>query len=83
MLHTPFEPAVVVDVSSVWERRRELLRVYASQVELGPDDEPTALNDGSFLAVLEARAVHYGSLAQVAYGEPLATDGPVLLRELA
>jgi bacillithiol biosynthesis deacetylase BshB1 len=81
-LHTPFEPSAVVDVSPVWERRLGLLRVYESQVVRGPHDEPTALNDGSFLGVLEARAVHYGSLAGVPFGEPLALDRPVLIRDL-
>ena len=82
MLHTPFEPSVVVDVGSVWRQRCELLRVYASQVTQGTDDEPTALNDGSFVAMLEARAVHYGSLAGITHGEPFDADGPVLLEEL-
>ena len=82
MLHTPFEPSVVVDVGTVWESRRELLRVYESQVSRGADDEPTALNDGRFIAMLEARAVHFGALAGVSYGEPFATDGPVLLQSL-
>lgn len=82
MLHTPFEPSVVVDVGPVWEERRRLLRVYESQVSRGRDDEPTALNDGRFVAMLEARAVHYGSLAGVAYAEALHTDGPVLVQDL-
>lgn len=82
MLHTPFEPAVVVDVGSVWEARRRLLRVYESQVSRGAGDESTALNDGRFVAMLEARAVHFGSMAGVAFGEPFDTDGPVLLQNL-
>lgn len=82
MLHTPFVPAVVVDIGSVWERRCQLLRVYASQVTQRGDDEPTALNDGSFLAMLEARAVHYGSTAGVAFGEAFDIDGPVLVQNL-
>ena len=52
------------------------------QVSRGAHDEPTALNDGSFIAALEARAVHFGAMAGVAYGEPFATDGPVLLQRL-
>jgi bacillithiol biosynthesis deacetylase BshB1 len=83
MLHTPFEPAVVVDVGAVWQARCQLLRVYRSQVSRGPGDEPTALNDGSFLSLLEARSVHYGAMVGVAHGEPLATDGPLLLSGLA
>jgi bacillithiol biosynthesis deacetylase BshB1 len=82
MLHTPFEPSVVVDVGGVWRSRCELLRVYESQVSRGADDEPTALNDGRFIAMLEARAVHFGAMAGVAYGEPFDTDGPVLMKSL-
>jgi bacillithiol biosynthesis deacetylase BshB1 len=82
MQHQPFEPTVVVDVGGVWKDRLELLRVYESQVSRGAGDEPTALNDGRFLATLEARAVHFGALAGVDYGEPFDTDGPVLMQSL-
>lgn len=82
MLHQPFEPAVIVDVGSVWQARCALLRVYESQVLRAAGEESTALNDGRFVAMLEARAVHFGSLAGVAYGEPFDTDGPVLVQNL-
>ena len=82
MLHQPFEPTVVVDVGTVWQSRRELLRVYESQVSLGADDEPTALNDGRFVAMLEARSVHFGAMVGIDHGEPLDTGGPVLLQNL-
>jgi bacillithiol biosynthesis deacetylase BshB1 len=82
MLHAPFEPKVVVDVGAVWELRSELLRVYKSQVSLGAGDAPTALNDGRFLAMLEARAVHYGALAGVSHAEVFDVDGPVLVKNL-
>ncbi|MDT7573159.1 MAG: N-acetylglucosamine malate deacetylase 1 [Actinomycetota bacterium] len=82
MLHQPFEPSVVVDVGTVWQARRGLLRVYESQVSRGADDEPTALNDGGFIAMLEARSVHFGAMAGVAHGEPFDIDGPVLVRSL-
>jgi bacillithiol biosynthesis deacetylase BshB1 len=82
MLHQLFEPSVVVDVGTVWQARRDLLRVYESQVFRGADDEPTALNDGSFVAMLEARSVHFGGMAGVAHGEPFDVDGPMLVRSL-
>jgi hypothetical protein len=82
MLHSPFEPKVVVDVGAVWQVRRELLRVYKSQVSLGADDEPTALNDGRFVTMLEARAAYYGALAGVSYAEVFDADGPVLVKSL-
>jgi bacillithiol biosynthesis deacetylase BshB1 len=82
MLHTPFEPKVVVDVSPVWPVRSALLRVYRSQVALGEGDSPTSLNDGRFVAMLEARAAYYGALAGVSSAEAFDIDGPVLLRSL-
>jgi bacillithiol biosynthesis deacetylase BshB1 len=82
MLHKSFEPTVVVDVGTFWQSRCDLLRVYESQVSRGAGDDPTALNDGSFIAMLEARSVHFGAMAGVAHGEPFDTDGPVLLSAL-
>jgi len=56
--------------------------VYKSQVMLGAADEPTALNDGRFVAMLEARAASYGALAGVSYAEAFDADGPVLVKSL-
>jgi bacillithiol biosynthesis deacetylase BshB1 len=80
MLHQPFEPSVVVDVSSVWERRHALFGVFASQVN-GVGSR-TGLNDGGFLAMLEARAILYGAQSGVERGEPLHVDGPLLVHAL-
>jgi bacillithiol biosynthesis deacetylase BshB1 len=80
MLHQPFEPSLVVDVSAVWERRRALFGVFASQV-MGTGS-PTGINEGGFLAVLEARAVLYGAQGGVERGEPLYVDGPLLVQAL-
>jgi LmbE family N-acetylglucosaminyl deacetylase len=82
MLHSPFEPKVVVDVGAVWPARRELLRVYQSQVSLGADDAPTALNDGGFDAMLEGRAAYFGALAGVSYAEVFDVDSPMLVKSL-
>jgi hypothetical protein len=51
-------------------------------VSLGADDEPTALNDGWFVGMLEARATYYGALAGVSYAEVFDADGPVLVKNL-
>ena len=80
MLHKPFEPSLVVDVSAVWERRRALFGVFESQlIDAGL---PTGLNDGGFLAMLEARAVSFGTQTGVTHGEPLHADGPLLVQAL-
>ena len=80
MLHHVFEPSVVIDVGSVWERRSRLLEIYASQLWPDVDASPTAINDGRFAAMLSARATCFGALVGVEYGEPFHVQGPVLLR---
>jgi len=82
MLHHPFAPSVVVDVGPVWERRERLLAVYESQVGTNGDAAPTAINDGTFVAMLEARAVWFGALVGVERGEPLLVEGPLRLQSL-
>jgi bacillithiol biosynthesis deacetylase BshB1 len=82
MLHHPFEPSLVVDISDVWSRRLRLLDVYESQFSLSGGAIPTAINDGSFRRMIEARAEWFGALAGVRYGEPLVVEGPLLLRSL-
>jgi bacillithiol biosynthesis deacetylase BshB1 len=82
MLHHVFEPSLVIDVSPVWERRRRFLEIYASQVSPGAGAGPTAINDGSFAALLSARATFFGAMVGVEYGEPFRVDGPILVRSL-
>lgn len=82
MLHHVFEPSVVIDIGSVWERRSRFLEIYASQVSPGVDASPTAINDGRFAAMLSARATSFGAMVGVEYGEPFYVHGPILLCSL-
>lgn len=82
MLHHAFEPSVVIDVSTVWDRRRELLEVYASQIASNGHAAPTPINDGRFTEMLHARATWFGAMVGVAKGEPFRVEGPLLLRSL-
>jgi N-acetylglucosamine malate deacetylase 1 len=85
MLHHAFTPTLVVDVSPVREQRERLHAVYESQVGTNEGAAPTAINDGSFLAMLEARAAWFGALAGADRGEPFLVEGPLrvdLLPEL-
>jgi bacillithiol biosynthesis deacetylase BshB1 len=80
MIHAPFTPSFVIDVSAVWEERRRVLEAYGSQ--FGADaasDETggTALSHPSFMQALDARAVHYGAMIGAARGEPYWQPGPV------
>jgi bacillithiol biosynthesis deacetylase BshB1 len=82
MLHHVFEPSVVIDISPVWDQRRRLLEVYASQLDSNGDSAPSAINDGSFAEMLRARATWYGAMVGVGYGEPFHVAGPIGLRSL-
>jgi bacillithiol biosynthesis deacetylase BshB1 len=85
MGHVPFEPALVVDVSSVWARKVELIRCYASQ--LAPRDARDRgehlLFGADILARAETRARYYGERIGVLYGEPLFHRGPLPAADLA
>jgi bacillithiol biosynthesis deacetylase BshB1 len=48
MLHQPFEPSFVVDVSTVWERKMAALLAYPSQFQAGGDEPMTALSRPDF-----------------------------------
>jgi bacillithiol biosynthesis deacetylase BshB1 len=82
-IHTPFDPAFVVDVSAVWERRMAAVRVYASQFQSTETETQTALSGADFLRYVEARAISYGAMIGAAYGEPFAVRGPVPLGGLS
>ncbi|MCG3206509.1 MAG: N-acetyl-alpha-D-glucosaminyl L-malate deacetylase 1 [Anaerolineae bacterium] len=79
MIHTPFEPSFVIDVSAVWEQRMAAVRAYASQFQPDAAGPATALSRAGFLRYVEARAITYGALIGAAYGEPFAMRGPVPL----
>ncbi len=77
-MHDERPTDIVVDVTSVWERRLELARCFASQLhrsqgQLAPegDDFPTLISQPDFLLRIEARARAWGRRAGVEFGEPL------------
>ena len=79
MGHVPFEPTLVVDVGSVWERKLEVIRCYASQLEpSGAEDRGEHFLFGAdILARAETKARFYGERIGVRYGEPLLHAGPL------
>lgn len=81
MIHSPFEPSFVVDVSTVWERRTTAVWAYQSQFQTDGEGPETALSRPEFQRFLEARAIWFGSMIGVAYGEPFFTIGPVALKK--
>jgi bacillithiol biosynthesis deacetylase BshB1 len=82
MLHEPFVPSFIIDVSATWERSRAAVTAYASQFDRPPDDRRTPIAGGAFLDYLAARAVMFGALVGVAHGEAFHTTGPVALTTL-
>lgn len=81
-----FSPSVVVDVSSVYERKLEAIRCHESQVVRQGSD--TLISSPRALAAIEARDRYYGAMIGVDAGEPLKSsqvigiDDPVkLLRD--
>lgn len=77
--HVAFEPTLVVDIGEVWERKREVIRCYASQLEPeGAGDRGEHFLFGAdILARAETKARYWGEQIGVAYGEPLLHRGPL------
>ena len=78
MLHHPFTPSFVVDVSSVWERKWSAVTSYESQFGEAPE-EPTDLAEGRLLRMVEARATYHGAMIGAERGEAFHSPGPVPL----
>lgn len=82
MIHQPFQPSFVVDVSAVWEKKMDAVKCYESQFGRGGDYPDTVLNDPRFIRFLESRGIWFGSMTGAEYGEPFCTEGPVALDAL-
>ncbi len=71
MLHTPFEPSFVVDISDVFNQKMKAIHAYESQFTVTSDNtQQTYLNQEEFLNSIEIRARFYGHQAGCRYGEP-------------
>jgi bacillithiol biosynthesis deacetylase BshB1 len=79
MVHHPFTPSFVVDVSAVWDRKVEVMLAYESQFGSEGVDPETALAGGGFLSTIEARARFHGAMIGAERGEAFHTLGPVPL----
>lgn len=83
--HVPFEATFVVDIGAFWEKKRELVNCYQTQlVPSGATDRGQHFLFGAdILARMETRARFYGERVGVRYGEPLLHAGPLLLGDVA
>lgn len=79
-----FHPSLVVDVTEVWETKRSAILAHGSQLlREGTGRTATQLNDPDFLARLEARSRHFGSMIGARHGEPFFSPEPLGVRQLA
>ena len=76
-------PSFVVDVSSVYERKRRSLACYASQFKpAARDPVGTRLTSPRFQQLIESRDAQFGALAGVAFAEGLVVRDPIVLPTL-
>jgi bacillithiol biosynthesis deacetylase BshB1 len=82
MIHHPFEPSFVVDISGVWDQKMAVLAAYQSQFAPDSSEVQTAISRPDFMRFIRARAIVFGALIGATYGEAFYMPGPVPLREL-
>lgn len=76
-------PQYIVDISDYFEEKIRVLKSFRSQLYnpeyKGPD---TLVASQEFWESIRTRAAYWGHRAQVAYGEPLFSDVPLVLNDL-
>jgi N-acetylglucosamine malate deacetylase 1 len=82
MIHHPFTPSFVIDVSAVWDRKIEAVLAHESQFGVDGLEPKTELAGGGFLSMIEARARFHGAMIGVERGEAYYVSGPVPLEFL-
>ncbi len=84
LLHHYTKPSFVVDVSDVYQRKLELLRLHESQ--FGKTAEQFGVvsqGHGDYLFALESRDRFFGSLIGKRHGEALVSEQPIALSNLS
>jgi len=64
-----FKPSFIVDISGLWEKKKEAILAYKSQFILTDKTKKTIDNSDDTMKYWEARARHYGFMANVSNGE--------------
>ncbi|MCA9000571.1 MAG: bacillithiol biosynthesis deacetylase BshB1 [Planctomycetes bacterium] len=77
--HIPQDPTLVVDITSVWKRKLELVHCYGSQLTAqAPDDKGEHFLFGSNIEErIHTKARFFGEKIGVLVGEPLVHMGPL------
>lgn len=72
-------PSFVIDVSSVYEKKRAALECYRSQfAQLGDATVGTRLNAPTFRQLIESRDAQFGAHAGVAFAEGIIVSEPIV-----
>ncbi|MFJ9496825.1 bacillithiol biosynthesis deacetylase BshB1 [Brevibacillus centrosporus] len=80
-INSTVTPQVVVDVTSVYSEKMEVLRCYRSQFELEEGSVTTPLTNG-YLEMVEYRERLFGQQAGVTYAEGFMSATPYVLANL-
>ena len=86
MLHDPFEPRFIVDVTAGWDKKLAALACYESQLyqsggarnDRGPE---TKVSSPEYRLAVEGRARHYGLLIGAEFGEPFGSRLPLAVSD--
>ena len=85
MQHDPFDPAFIVDVTGVWQKKLAALAAYDSQLYRPGSDrgEPmTKVSSPEYFLAVEGRARHFGQMIGAALGEPFRSRLPLSIRDV-
>lgn len=71
----PHDPDLIVDVSSVWDKKMEAVKAFKTQFHDPNSDEPqTYISSPRFMQMIEARGIHYGHEIGVEFGEGFTVE---------
>lgn len=73
----PGPPDLLIDVSSVWERRMAAFDAFGSQFTQDPSKPPTRIAHPAFRRGVEGRAMHWASILLCDWAEALWCEKPV------
>ena len=85
MQHDPFDPAFIVDVTGVWDKKMAALAAYDSQLYRPGSDrgEPmTKVSSPEYFLAVEGRARHFGQMIGAALGEPFRSRLPLSIGDV-
>lgn len=80
-INTTTTPGFVVDVSDVYEEKKNVLRCYRSQFEVESESVSTPLNNG-YIELVEYRERLFGQQSGVRYAEGFVSATPFVLAGL-